>query len=966
MSERQDRLNGSQGRLADTLEGMVVVDAGPGTGKTHTIVRRYENIISRPDVSPGEVILLTFTNNAAAEMEERIKSLLNSKNRLKESKQVQATTFDSFCLSIVLDSPDQVGDFFGMKERLTPNARITTNKTQKNMYFCDFIDGFLKMNEGAYGPWEPIASEKPLEVMFLIEKLMSKGIMAIRGGWFGLDVERTLYGDRDGLLRILKDQDVPGDGKRSKLADTLSKLDVNKFGDVPLTFERQLGDAILGEVVDDTDRELMVQFIHDVYYEYVRKSISDNRLTFQLNSMLAFTVLYSNRSVRERNRFRYVMIDEFQDTNSNQLMIALMLLSEPNLCVVGDWKQGIYGFRYVSIENITDFRNQCVRLRRFLNEDLERVPFTIPDVTLLSLDTNYRSHQFIIDRAFDCLFLKGSKEDVVPEDSINESLVRISQGRDDLEDADSSIRYVQAKDIQDEVKMTVDAILDYVSPGRYECVDKGQRRPMGYSDIAVFCRNIKHCRLVLKACLDHGIPAFMSGDECIMSTREGKLALAWLRYVNNEMDPWGLVPVMADMGYNLVDINDALSGPGHVPEIIREQRRNLYNKRRRITDLMTSLYGFYNLDNDVTQAIISTVSDLHRNSLMTISDIITIVENDIEEETSYPMENSISGNAVSIMTMHKSKGLEYPAVIMPFIDQMVMPSTKSDSSMFSVNDLTGIRCRNMVSGTGQYDKICQSWKTHIAMKAVPHEYDEERRLMFVSMSRAKQFETLIASKPSIFIEGLNLVPEEIPASDFLEGSVSDQIIPMPEIGEYTTRRVKMAVHDIMDFGTEDGMGGMSDDSDEVCGKGKEYGSRIHELAHLMNMGARVDETEFPELPVIRKVLDDLSDADLLRSEIECALPVEGTSVTLRGVIDLLAVYDDHVEIHDWKTDVSDRFIGEYMIQLSVYAHAASGFYRKPAKCFIRFVSMDIVEEFQPLVMEEIKERVDRNLAVQNA
>ena len=381
---------------------------------------------------------------------------------------------------------------------------------------------------------------------------------------------------------------------------------------------------------------------------------------------------------------------------------------------------------------------------------------------------------------------------------------------------------------------------------------------------------------------------------------------------------------------------------------------------------MTSLYGFYNLDNDVTQAIISTVSDLHRNSLMTISDIITIIENDIEEETSYPMENSISGNAVSIMTMHKSKGLEYPAVIMPFIDQMVMPSTKSDSSMFSVNDLTGIRCRNMVSGTGQYDKICQSWKTHIAMKAVPHEYDEERRLMFVSMSRAKQFETLIASKPSLFIEGLNLVPEEIPASDFLEGSASDQIIPMPEIGEYTTRRVKMAVHDIMDFGTEDGMGGMSDDSDEVCGKGKEYGSRIHELAHLMNMGARVDETEFPELPVIRKVLDDLSDADLLRSEIECALPVEGTGVTLRGVIDLLAVYDDHIEIHDWKTDVSDRFIGEYMIQLSVYAHAASGFYRKPAKCFIRFVSMDIVEEFQPLGMEEIKERVDRNLAVQNA
>lgn len=154
--------------------------------------------------------------------------------------------------------------------------------------------------------------------------------------------------------------------------------------------------------------------MHDVYYEYIKKSIIDNRLTFNLVAIMALTVLYTKQSVRERNSFRYLMVDEFQDTNANQLMISLMILSEPNLCVVGDWKQGIYGFRYVSIENITKFEEKAVEYRRFLNEDgNKRVRFSIPEEIKLPLDMNYRSSQKIIDLAYQCICLEGSNDEKI-------------------------------------------------------------------------------------------------------------------------------------------------------------------------------------------------------------------------------------------------------------------------------------------------------------------------------------------------------------------------------------------------------------------------------------------------------------------------------------------------------------------------------------------------------------------------
>ena len=954
-------LNEPQTRIADAHEGMIVVDAGPGTGKTHTIVERYVRMISKPNVSPRDVLLMTFTNNAASEMEERIKRRMTDLRMERDSKLVMTKTFDAFCLSIVLDSPDLVSEFFGISERLTRAATMQQNESLKRDYFLRFMDSFLNLRGSDYGSVAIIASEDPLSVMSLINNLMSRGIVPLKKGWFGNKWEEALEGDTGFILQKLRSNNNVV-GNKCPNWSVLEKLDENSCCGLPVRLDNEpLPEEIL-PVCAEEPREDLFRFVHDVYYEYIRQSITDNRLTFNLVAIMALTLLYSKQSVRERNSFRYLMVDEFQDTNANQLMISLMILAEPNLCVVGDWKQGIYGFRYVSIENITRFEEKAVEYRRFLNEDgVKRVGFSIPEVKKLPLDLNYRSSQLIIDKAFDCIFLKGSNEEEINEESLQKDVVRITAKREDIGD-DTYVRFVQSDSKESEVEDTIRAIRDYVNSGRYVVKGGDDSHPVGYGDIAVICRKTEHCRMVRDACEAHGIPAYLQGDVQIMSTREGKLALAWLRYVNNDRDPWAFVPIMADMDYTPIQIQDAYKDASKIPKILVEQRERLYRKRRRITDLLTSLFQFYRLDNDITQAIITTISSVHRNSLLTISDVIRIISDDIENKSTYTVENFVDDKAVTIMTMHKSKGLEFPVVIVPFMDRGTMPGSSHSSPTFSYENKLGIRCYKEIGYFGDYSKICLNWKAKLAASALDADYSEERRLMFVALSRAKQYETIICGpNPSKFIDGLRSGDfETIPEVGSDLHQKTQEFITMPKVPDYPVRRVKLGVHDILDFSqSEDGIS-VPEGSDEVSGKGMEYGEEVHRIAERMCHGRPVDES-YPEVAEIRKVLDSVKDADILYAEMECGLPLEGKDITLRGVIDLLALFEDHVEIHDYKTDVSDRFEQEYIIQLSVYAYAAQGFFKKPVRCFIDYVSRGITKEIASVPLETIIARAEESM-----
>ena len=948
-------LNPSQSKIAQKLEGMVVVDAGPGTGKTHTIVERFINILRKEDVDPKNVLLLTFTKNAASEMEERIRGKMACTELSGVSKFIQTGTFDSFCFSIVMESPESISRFFRMNEVLTRGARLIENDTLNSEYFMDFFDRFMTERSEDYGDCSMIASQNVADLFDLINRLMSKGIVPLKNGWFGGNDGKELIGDTDAVLRKLHSlNETTSKGKSELSASLLKKFPSDSFiEDHGIHRDEPLPEPMLEDSAKD-DRTDLLTLVHDLYYEYIRSCIMNDRLTFGLVASFAFIVLYSDRKTRERMSCRYLMIDEFQDTNENQLMIALMLLKEPNLCVVGDWKQGIYGFRYVDITNITYFENKVRRLITLLNDDTERVPFEFSHVTKMPLDTSYRSSQLIIDTAYESLYVPATKDEDVNKEELDNNIVRITAYRADI-GHDTSVDYISTNSNKEEAAETVRRIENYVRSGKYMIHEGDTTRSPDYGDIAVLCRTASMCRAVYDTALSCGMPAFLQGDMEVMSTREGKLTLAWLKYINNEHDEWGLNAILADMGYTLKDIQ---SMDGVAPEKIIGMRKSLTMKKRRITDLLATIYSFYGFDNDITQTIISVISSSHRNSLLTISDVIGMVEKDIENRTKYPVDGMLDRKAVTIQTMHKSKGLEYPIVIIAGLDSGVIPSRRRDNSAYILNEAVGIRCKKDVSSFGDgFHLVTDSWKTHLVKQVLSHDYSEDRRLMFVAISRAEQYVTMIAGPNesnffSVLSKGKIMKTLTGNITEIKKENFSSAISqPVPE--EFPRRRMNVGVHDIM---RSIGEFHPDEHTDEFSGKGKDYGTEIHELAHRLALNQEVKDPR-PEMDVIKGILKSVSDADLILPEIECSLPFNDLNVTLRGIIDLLAVYPDEVIIHDYKTDTERAYEEEYMVQLSVYAHAASEFYSRPARCVIDYISRNETLSFGPLDKKIIAERL---------
>ena len=967
-------LNENQLDLAKQTDGIFAVDAGPGTGKTSTITERYANMILS-GIDPSRILMVTFTRNSAADMrrkiterladlEDQMKKDRDRRTMLSEAqKKVRVSTFDAYCLKIVQDCPELVNEFFGFSETLSRNAVLVENDTMNKEYFASFYAEFSEEHGHLYKDDKidipALVAGNISDLYELIDRLMSFGVIPLDDDeWFSDGLKR-LKGDIPEMYSRLDTMRVGGP----------EKLDDGVYSDVPPEFlqtVKQRGAGYLFsdkdmESVAEEDRRKFIYFVRHVYFEYIRRSVRDNRLTFSLVKIFSFVILYSSDYARDINSVDYMVVDEFQDTDEIQLKICLMLLTASNLCVVGDWKQGIYGFRNASIENLKHFAARTQEFVDLLGKERVRMAYDADRCRTKSLVFNYRSTRRILDPAFRAMYAAGTDKEVVnvEEGSVTE-LTTVNDAENGRYGEYSATEFLQS-DEGKEYSDLVDKVTEYVYSGKYMIVDEdGTVRKPGFGDIGVLFRNQRACNEFYREARNRKIPVFMQGDVEIMSSIPGKLALGWLRLVNDWNDRRGASAILAHMGYPMSQIKDMFDEAAErgcslkevLPESIVDEREFLYKKRRRPNDLLTSIFAFHRIGDDddlgdVAQAVINVITSSYDGSLITIPDIIRLIEEDISRCTKYPVDAVLGRGAVTVQTMHKSKGLEYPIVIVGGVNKSIMPSTKGDKSRFVFDEVWGLRCKNetYVSEDGTTG-IIDSWRYKVLKQCQVKMYDEERRLLFVAMTRAMQY-MLVAAGPdqSKFFD---YVRDGAPLTKAVafpvdEEDRSDRTTADPEIPEYRRRRLNLAVHDIMQY--KEGDGG---------GKGKEYGTKVHQVAELM--AHHKDHEDLEEVPEIAKVLERVKDAMVIETEYECALPVE--QATIRGTIDLVADFKDRIEIHDYKTDEDERNIDSYIVQLSVYGRAAMQARNVPVDCYIDFLSLKKTVKVELLPMERIQKLVD--------
>jgi len=267
--------NPKQQKLIESTDGLYLVDAGPGTGKTFAITRRYGTIVDQSGVEPEDILLVTFTRSAAAEMKERIVD--HSTYSLRELADAPIQTFHSHCHEILKEHGYAAPTHLGLDERITGSTQIIDDELIEAERFREFFSGF-RDDHPEYNEFYRVLPELG-ELLGLIKELASKGIFPTTDSWYR-DGESHLDGDFEAFKEQFDTVNQPrNDGrKQSELRDDLSRFGRDKtyLSDAPSKSElrggrgtKQLDDNVARDVFHE-EREKLKTFIHDVYIEYLQ------------------------------------------------------------------------------------------------------------------------------------------------------------------------------------------------------------------------------------------------------------------------------------------------------------------------------------------------------------------------------------------------------------------------------------------------------------------------------------------------------------------------------------------------------------------------------------------------------------------------------------------------------------------------------------------------------------------------
>jgi DNA helicase-2/ATP-dependent DNA helicase PcrA len=405
-------LNEAQRKAVDTIDGPLMVIAGPGTGKTQVLALRVGNILQKTDVSPGNILCLTFTDAAAINMRERLAALIGS-----AGYRVAVHTFHGFASEIIREHPEHFyegADFVPADElaRLEILEAIFGELPRKDPLASTHEGTFtyLQSAKKAIGEIKK-AGLTPERFLALIEaneqtmRSFGPEIAKIFDARVGPKTagEVALFVDR-----LAKEPEIDPKTERTNLAHALAlslghALKQAEDDGKPSAFSRwkerwTRKDDEGNRVLRDALAAEKLRSLARVYAEYQTQMRKARLFDFDDMLLNVLEAIGRHPSLRTllQERFQYVLVDEFQDTNDAQLELVRALGSDPvhegkpNIMIVGDDDQAIYRFQGAEISNIIDFPKQYAAHE------------------LVVLSENYRSTQEILDVAREVI-VKGEE-----------------------------------------------------------------------------------------------------------------------------------------------------------------------------------------------------------------------------------------------------------------------------------------------------------------------------------------------------------------------------------------------------------------------------------------------------------------------------------------------------------------------------------------------------------------------------
>lgn len=959
--------------LAESMEGIYLVDAGAGTGKTHSIISRYQRLIEK-GIPPKEILLITFTRNAANQMREDVMEKVAGDFNVTEFLEAPILNFHSLCIGILKNFGTDSPKYIGVNEILSNNFFIIEDNYFESEFFRKFFTGFKKENEKKYKNIFLSLNDNYKAVLNIIKKLCSSGIFPDKSGWLN-DGEELLKGNCEEYFKKFDLLNATEFGNSSEVQNKLHNILKNKIEkNINLDFNlsktlwgKRTNPEIRDAVFLDESRIELIEFIRSAYHSYIQYMIKKNVLNFDFSVMLAFLILFNDDKVRNDIQFKYVMVDEFQDTDEIQFQLLMLLVKNingnANIAVVGDWKQGIYGFRNTTIENITEFTKRLSEYKKILNAGEDRIGYDVSEekIQKIIFEYNYRSSQKILNFSRETLLCEGRKEEEFDKERIKENFKDPLKAKRNLDDL-TEINFYQTKEknFDDEIELILKKVSELVNEDKYKIreFDKegkvsGERR-INYSDICVLSRNRSFGLKLQKAGLEKGIPVNYEGGLELFASEQGILVLAWLRLLLNERNTEAWIPILEKEGYKYYETEYMLKNPGMFKNSLFENSldkflKELSDRKENILFLVESILSRYKFNDEFGNAIINEICKWTKSDLISVGSLNHLIDN--SKTDSFVIELNKTSDAVITQTIHSAKGLEFPVVIVANCNSRIFPDTKNIIHDIIYHPVPGLRFRKMYAVKGDYHYIYQSWKSDVLVNMFKREnYDEERRLLYVASTRAKQYLYFTSSNPSPFFTELASATEHKIIDDFdyeikpaeIKTKIFSGEIKIPE---YTKSAKKfVSVHTLMKMYDTD-FNFISDENESSSFRSHpdaiEYGIRIHKIASNLAGGYDID-SEIPEVKRIKEFISGLN-ANEIKSEVDFLFPKENE--VIRGTIDLLAFYDDRIEVIDYKTDKSMNNIEMYKIQLGIYKDVIKSIYKdKKVIGKIFFVSLDEMVE----------------------